>query len=197
MGIFLNLKIICQETISISTFLSKTTENSKLDRVYITLKRVSNFEFCIEALCTPFICHLIKNQSINLVQNNYDYFKDLRLAESGSNDDIELLIGCFYWPVVTGKVKIGKIGEPVCVETKFGWLLNGPVTKSEIISPCLRFVNENISHVLFCKMDQLIKTVNLENELHCFCNLESLGISGQENYVKDFSDIIYQNEDLR
>ena len=39
--------------------------------------------------------------------------------------------------------------------------------------------------------------MNLENELHCFCDLESLGISGQENYVKDFSDIIYQNEDLR
>ena len=152
MGIFLNLKIICQETISISTFLSKTTENSKLDRVYITLKGVSNFEFCIEALCTPFICHPIKNQSINLVQNNYDYFKDLQLAESSSNGDIELLIGCFYWPMVTGKLKIGKIGEPVGVETKFGWLLNGSVTESENISPCLRFVNENISHVLFCKI---------------------------------------------
>ena len=72
--------------------------------------------------------------------------------------------------MVTEKVKIGKIGEPASVETKFGWLLNGPVTKSEIISTCLRFVNENSSHVFFTKTDQLTKTVNLENELHCFCD---------------------------
>ena len=72
--------------------------------------------------------------------------------------------------MVTGKVKIGKIGEPASVGTKFGWLLNGPVTKSEIISTCLRFVNENSSHIFFAKMDQLTKTVNLENELHCFCD---------------------------
>ena len=37
----------------------------------------------------------------------------------------------------------------------------------------------------------------MENELHRFWNLESLGISEQENYVKDFSDIIYQNENLK
>ena len=69
---FLDLKTIYRETISISTFMSKTKENSKLDRV--SMKGASNFEFCIEALCTPFICLPIKNQSNSFVQTNYDHF---------------------------------------------------------------------------------------------------------------------------
>ena len=39
--------------------------------------------------------------------------------------------------------------------------------------------------------------MNLENQLHQFWDLESLGILEHKNYVKDFSDIIYPNEDLR
>ena len=72
---FLDLKTIGRETISISTFMSKTTENSKLDRVF--MKGASNFEFWIKALCTPFICLPIKNQSTSFVQTNFDHFKDL------------------------------------------------------------------------------------------------------------------------
>ena len=67
------------------------------------------------------MCPPIKKSSINFVQSNYDHFKDLQLADSGSNDDIELLIGSdFYWCVVTGNVKVCKIGELVGVETKLG-----------------------------------------------------------------------------
>ena len=69
---FLDLKTIYRETISISTFMSKTKENSKLDRV--SMKGASNFQFCTEALCTPFICLPIKNQSNSFVQTNYDHF---------------------------------------------------------------------------------------------------------------------------
>ena len=72
---FLDLKTIGRETISISTFMSKTTENSKLDRV--SMKGASNFEFCMKALCTSFICLPIKNQSTSFVQTNFDHFKDL------------------------------------------------------------------------------------------------------------------------
>ena len=73
--------------------MSRAIENCKLDRVFITLKGASNLEFCIEALCIPFVCFPIKNQNINIVQNNYDHFKNLQQAESGFNCDIELLIG--------------------------------------------------------------------------------------------------------
>ena len=164
--------------------MSRAIENCKLNRVFITLKGASNLEFCIEALCIRFVCFPIKNQNINIVQNSYDHFKNLQLAESGFNCDIELLIGSdFCWSVVTGNVKIGKTREVVSVETKFGWLFNGPVTKRENISTCLSFVNENTSHILFSKTDQFTKTADLENELYHFWDLETLGISKQENHI--------------
>ena len=101
------------------------------------------------------------------------------------------------WSVVTRNVKIGKTGETVGVKNKWGWHLNGPVTKNANISTSLSFVDKNTKHVLFSETDKFNKIANLENKLHSFGDLESLGISENENYVKDFSDIIYRNEDLR
>ena len=43
----LDLTAIAEETISISTFMNKTCENSKLERVSINLKGASNFKFSI------------------------------------------------------------------------------------------------------------------------------------------------------
>ena len=91
--------------------MSKTIEISKLYRVSINLKRACNFEFCIEALCTLFFLPL--NISLLISQSNYEHFKDLKLADSGSNNDIELLIGSdFCRSMVTGNVKIGKKWGP-------------------------------------------------------------------------------------
>jgi len=115
----LDAKTVRQEDISISVFMHKTTENSKLDIVSLNLKGAANFDFCIEALCTPFICLLIKNKPIQVAKNKSEHLKDLKLADSGSNDDIELLIGGdFYWSLVTGDIKRGEIAEPVGVEIK-------------------------------------------------------------------------------
>ena len=50
----LGLTAIFEETISISTFMNKTCENSKLERASINLKGASNFKFSTEALCTRF-----------------------------------------------------------------------------------------------------------------------------------------------
>ena len=101
--------------------MNKIIENYKLGRVSITLKGASNFEFCIEALWNPFISLLIKNQSIDFVQNNYDHFKDLQLAVLSYNDDIESLSSSdLHWSVVKKNVKISKIGEHEGAETRFG-----------------------------------------------------------------------------
>ena len=43
---------------------------------------------------------------------------------------MHILVGSnFYWSLVTGKVKMGKTREPVATETKFGWILNGPLNE--------------------------------------------------------------------
>ena len=81
------------------------------------------------------------------------------------------------------------------IETKaFGWFLNGPMASDEkSVSTNLSFESENASHVLFTKTDQMTKASNLENELHRFWDLESLGISEDENFVKSFTEV-YKNE---
>ena len=75
---------------------------------------VYNFKFSIEVLSTPFISLPLKNQPITFAKNNFEFLKDLELADTDSSDDIELLIGSdFYWAFVTGNVRLGKLGEPV------------------------------------------------------------------------------------
>ena len=162
------------------------------------MKGASNFKFSIEALCTPFICLPLKNQPITFAKNNFEFLKDLELADTGSSDDIELLIGSdFYWAFVMGNVRLGKVGEPVGVKSKFGWLLNGPVPKQESVSTNLSFGNENSSHVLFCNAENSAD-YHLDKELHRFWNLESLGISEVEKSpFEDFSDTIYLNIERR
>ena len=57
--------------------------------------------------------------------------KDLELADTGSGDDIELLIGPhFYWAFVTGNVRLGKVGEPVGVKIKFHLVFKWTPTKA-------------------------------------------------------------------
>ena len=61
----------------------------------------------------------------NFAKTRFDYLKDLQRADSGSTDEIDLLIGSnFYWSVFTGETKTGKNNEPMAVDTKFGWVLN-------------------------------------------------------------------------
>ena len=103
--------------------------------------------------------------------------KDLEPADTGSIDDIKLVIGSdFYWAFVTGNLRLGKVGEPVGVESKFGWILNGPIPKQQSVSTNLSFANENSSYVLFCNAQNSVDN-HLDKELLRFWGLESLGIS--------------------
>ena len=64
------------------------------------------------------------------VKNNFEFLKDLNLADSGTVEEIDMLIDSdFYWSLVTEKVKMGKTGEPVAIKTKFGWVLNEPLNE--------------------------------------------------------------------
>ena len=42
------------------------------------------------------------------VKNNFEFLKDLNLADSGTVEEIDMLIDSdFYWSLVTEKVKMG------------------------------------------------------------------------------------------
>ena len=56
----LGLTVIAEETISISTCVNKSCENSKLETVSINLKGTSNFQFSIYTIDLP----SLKNQLI-------------------------------------------------------------------------------------------------------------------------------------
>ena len=108
-------------------------------------------------------------------------------------------------------MRISKVGGPVGIESRFGWLLNGPVPKQQSVSTNLSFANESSNHVLFCnaqnsvgnhldkELHHLDKELHhLDKELHCFGDLESLGISEVEKSpFEDFSDTIYLNKERR
>ena len=55
----------------------------------------------------------------------------------------------FYWDLVTEKVKTGKPGEPVAVETVFEWILNGSVANKSVDSS----TNLNISESRISYLD--------------------------------------------
>ena len=109
----------------ISTFGAKDVKKQELEKVSFNLKCPKEV-LKIEALVTEFICLPIKGQTKNC--SNFEFLKNIELAETNSNENVDLLIGSdFYWHLVTGRVKFGKPNEPVALETKIGWILNGPV----------------------------------------------------------------------
>ena len=99
-------------TNSISTLENIEREYKDLE-VSVYLKN-SKEKFKVKPLCTPFICLPTQKQSTNFVKENFDYLKELELANSKSKNDIDLLIGSdLYWLLVTRNVKFGNPGEPV------------------------------------------------------------------------------------
>ena len=93
----LDLAPISKENISISTFENPNSKQSTFEKIWFNLKNELEQTLPIEALSTPFICLPIKNQLINFAKTCFDYLKDLQLADSGSTDEIDLLIGCNFY----------------------------------------------------------------------------------------------------
>ena len=71
-----------------------------------------------------------------------------------------MLVGSdFNWSLVTGKFRMGKTGEPVAIETKFGWVLNR-LLYEKLLKVDVTVVN-----------DHFIKSVRLNNERRSETNL--------------------------
>jgi len=124
----LMLNVIGKEHLSINTFGNSKTKSSVLEKVSFRLNNNKKESFDMQALCNDVICLPFRNDFLNVKRADFSHLEGIEFADSGeSKDDIDLLIGSdFYWSFVTGKVRIGKVGEPVAIETQFGWVLNGP-----------------------------------------------------------------------
>ena len=103
-----------KEKISVNTFGGCKAKGACLDKVYLISRNQENITFAITAPCTDYICLPVKNQPIKSAQSSFDQLSSFTLVGSD-----------WHWELVTGKVKVGNLEEPIGVETKFGWVLNG------------------------------------------------------------------------
>ena len=78
--------------------------------------------------------------------------------------------------MVTRKVRTGKPGESVSIETVCGWILNGPLANKSFDSSAN---NISESHVLILHQCHITLTIKLSN----FGDLETLGISPDKNGI--------------
>ena len=109
---------------------------------------------------------------------------------------IFLLAPTFIGRQLLEKTKTGKNNEPVDVETKFGCVLNGPVTGFEA-STNLTFETEH-SHVLPLNTEQSVRNENVDFNVNRFWDLETIGIREKENAnLRDFQDFIQLNDEGR
>ena len=127
----LGCHIICKEKLSISSFGSTKCDASELDLVKIGLE-MDEGVFTIEALVVATISAPVP-MKIKEEWLNQPALKDLKLADKLSENDtldVDIIIGNdHYGSLVTGKII--KTGRVIAMESKFGWLLSGPLGSQE------------------------------------------------------------------
>ena len=187
------LTLRCHEkrTMSILTFgvSDKKTRTYDVVRIGVTTKDGQEQE--MEFICTPLICQPLTVQPIDLCKEKYQHLAGLDLADSNHGKDdlmeVDILIGSdYYWWFATGKIRRGADG-PVAVHTRLGWVLSGTLTMDEGCSTAHNFLT---THVL--RIDATPSTQDpLDEVLHSFWNLESLGIATKvDSVLEEFAQTV-------
>lgn len=141
-------------------------------------------------LTVPYICEPLSIQPISLCPDRYDHLSSLELADASDGSrpmEVNLLIRSdHYWRLMTGEIRRGDNG-PVTLHTRFGWVLSGPMAAT---SQEMSAVNLITTHTLQVDVEpNSLKKV--DDHLHSFWNLESLGVSGEEDpLLEEFNNNI-------
>ena len=92
----------------------------------LNLKTKTNDLVGISALNYPVICSPLPAK-VNI--REYPHLHGLQMADSSKDDQpIDLLIGSdYYWDFVEADAIRGQSG-PTAIDSKFGWLLSGPIS---------------------------------------------------------------------
>uniref|UniRef100_A0A1X7T931 Peptidase aspartic putative domain-containing protein n=1 Tax=Amphimedon queenslandica TaxID=400682 RepID=A0A1X7T931_AMPQE len=115
---------------------------------------------------------------VETCHRKYSYLRELDLADTLPDDDLEILIGSdCYWKVVTGERIQGSHG-PAAIYTRLGWVISGPVPHFDG-----SYSTNLITQVL--RVDSGPTFRELDKRLKAFVELESLGI-------KDLEDIVHE-----
>ena len=180
----LGLKVERKERLVVKTFGAEgRSQECGVVRLSVKTKAGSNVVLTLLAVST--ICEPLVDQPLTFATNHYSYLSGLDMADSSDQNDhleVGILIGAdYYWSLMTGRIRKGRTG-PTAVETDFGWVLSGPVKglPTETTS-----VNLLSCHILNVPMSSPHSDTKMEQILHSFGDLETLGIKSQEGSVYD------------
>ena len=180
----LGLQTIEEQSLSIATFGS-TKGHAKVCPVVnvgMYLKGYPSIFLSLYVVST--ICEPLVEQPITACASQYPHLRGLQLADSNvdSNLPVDLLIGSdYYWQLVTGSVCRGEKG-PIALHTKLGWVLSGPTSCGNSIQCAM---NLGVTHVLCSESHSSPEPDALQEQLHAFWELESLGIQQEEKTIFD------------
>ena len=192
----LGLKEEQRETLLVKAFGTEEGRLQVCSVVSLRAETRAGSDITLSLLTIPTICGPITGQPITCAMERFPHLTGLELADSGGpNEGLEIgiLIGVDqYWDVVTGKIVRGRSG-PSAMQTRFGWVLSGPVPGviAESHVTC-----SSISHVLTAEThSSRQELVCLEKKLQAFWDLDTLGIKeGEESvYERFLEDVSFRD----
>eukprot|EP00731_Ephydatia_muelleri_P005954 Em0003g202a len=181
----LGLKVERKERLVVKTFGVEEGRSQECGVVRLSVKTKAGSNVVLTLLAVSTICEPLVGQPLTFATNHYSYLSGLDMADSSDQNDhleVGILIGADnYWSLMTGRIRKGRTG-PTAVETDFGWVLSGPVKG---LSTETTSVNLLSCHVLNVGMLSPHSDTKMEQILHSFWDLETLGIKSQEGSVYD------------
>ena len=139
----------------------------------------------ISALSYPVICSPLPGK-VNVKE--YSHLHGLQLADSSIENQTPidvLIVSDYYWEFIEGETVRGHAG-PTAINSKFGWLLSGPVrkttncTSSKVVSNLAVSGFNAVPHDIVPKNDEM-----LNYTLKQFWETEAIGIK------ESTTDILY------
>ena len=99
----------------------------------------------VDLIATDKLVHPIQGHCVDI--QSYPHLKNLKISETYDSDEplpVDVIIGADHYHLfVTGNRKVGKMNQPVAVDTILGWTLHGPFLspRSNNSKPVIDFVN--------------------------------------------------------
>lgn len=181
----LGLSPLRTETLNLNTFGEEQFKRRQCELVKVNLQGHDGTDIQICALNSPMICSP-PSAIVNL--NNYPYLQKLELSEFSQQegvDYIDILIGSdHYWDVVTGD--IAREDGLVAINSKFGWLLSGPVKHG---GGSTHFASTDLAIEGLTPATPTTpgtSSEELHDNLHRFWDIESIGILERLDTDEDF-----------
>ena len=171
----LGLKTTKTKTLQLNTFGEKGYRKQRCNVAAVRLKTNARELLEISALSYPVICSPLPGK-VNVKE--YSHLHGLQLADSSiENQPIDVLIGSdYHWEFIEGETVRGHAG-PTAINSKFGWLLSGPVrkttncTSSKVVSNLVVSGFNAVPHDIVPKNDEM-----LNYTLKQFWETEAIGI---------------------